>query len=159
MDVQALSPRTRALTRTLDYRVWPTSASRRLPQLVSDPIETGSDVDRASVIATGLAIVVCLVAARADGGRVRSVVSWTARAGSLFCRAIPPPVWAPLLFVFCPGGMPGAVALGPYDLGGLGRLIADVVEAHDPRPAKGHEPSGPTVDGVVLRGPPALHHV
>ena len=50
-------------------------------------------------------------------------------------RAIPPPVWALLvLFVLFPGPLPGAVALGIYNFGILGRLMAEVVENLDPRP-------------------------
>ena len=42
----------------------------------------------------------------------------------LLLRAVPPPVWAlVLLFVFLPGVLPGALALGVYTLGVLGALI------------------------------------
>lgn len=50
-------------------------------------------------------------------------------------RAIPASVWALLLlFVFFPGILPGALALGMYTLGILGRLMAEVIESLDERP-------------------------
>ncbi|MDV6012880.1 ABC transporter permease subunit [Haloechinothrix sp. LS1_15] len=50
-------------------------------------------------------------------------------------RAIPPPVWALLfLFVLYPGILPGALALGVYTAGVLGRLMAEVAENLDERP-------------------------
>ena len=52
-------------------------------------------------------------------------------------RAIPSPVWAlMLLFVFFPGVLPGALALGIYNLGVLGRLMAESVENMDERPLR-----------------------
>ena len=52
-------------------------------------------------------------------------------------RAIPSPVWAlMLLFVFFPGVLPGALALGIYNLGVLGRLMAESVENMDERPVR-----------------------
>lgn len=50
-------------------------------------------------------------------------------------RAIPASVWALLLlFVLFPGILPGAIALGIYTLGILGRLMAEVIESLDERP-------------------------
>ncbi len=44
-------------------------------------------------------------------------------------------MWALLvLFVMFPGPLPGAVALGIYNFGILGRLMAEVVENLDPAP-------------------------
>ncbi|MDP9453816.1 MAG: ABC transporter permease subunit, partial [Actinomycetota bacterium] len=55
----------------------------------------------------------------------------------MVCRAIPPPVGALLLvFVLFPGPLPGALALGVYNFGILGRLMAEVVENLDPRPVR-----------------------
>lgn len=59
------------------------------------------------------------------------------RAALLLCRAIPATVWALLaMFVLFPGILPGALALGVYTLGVLGRLMAEVVEGLDPRPLR-----------------------
>nr|WP_229415321.1 hypothetical protein [Moorena bouillonii] len=47
----------------------------------------------------------------------------------LFCRAIPPPIWAIVaLFVLFPGILPGAIALGLNNLGILGRLMTETNE-------------------------------
>lgn len=90
--------------------------------------------------ASALAVATAFVAARSRGdgedpGPVRRVGSLGARALLLFCRAVPPPVWALLLlFVLFSGPLPGALALGVYNYGILGRLMAEVVENLDPRP-------------------------
>lgn len=50
-------------------------------------------------------------------------------------RAIPSPIWALVaLFVLLPGILPGALALGVYTAGVLGRLMAEGVENLDRRP-------------------------
>ncbi|HEU5473610.1 MAG TPA: ABC transporter permease subunit [Actinophytocola sp.] len=52
-------------------------------------------------------------------------------------RAIPPPVWALLfLFVLFPVILPGAMALGVYTVGVLGRLMAEAAENLDARPLR-----------------------
>ncbi len=102
-----------------------------------------------SVVAVSLASVlglaVCLLAARGGTSPVRGVLGWTARQLLLLTRAIPPPVWALLvLFVVYPGPLPGAVALGIYTFGILGRLFAEVVEELDSRPRDGLTALGAT---------------
>jgi phosphonate transport system permease protein len=58
------------------------------------------------------------------------------RAFMLFLRAVPPPVWALLcVFVLYPGVWPGALALGLYTLGIVGRLDTEVIDNQDARPA------------------------
>ncbi|MGH9182661.1 MAG: PhnE/PtxC family ABC transporter permease [Acidimicrobiales bacterium] len=97
-----------------------------------------------SILATAVASVGGMVVAFAaaatvpvDAGALRRVVPWAARAGLLFCRAVPSPVWALLLlFVLFPGPLPGALALGLYNFGVLGRLMAEVVENLDPWPVR-----------------------
>ena len=55
----------------------------------------------------------------------------------LFCRAIPPPVWALVfLFVLFPGILPGAVALGVYNMGVVGRLCAEAIENTGAAPSR-----------------------
>ncbi len=74
-------------------------------------------------------------------GRARRWLGWVVlvftRGLLLVQRAIPSPVWAlMLLFVFFPGVLPGALALGIYNLGVLGRLMAELVENMDERPVR-----------------------
>jgi len=61
----------------------------------------------------------------------------------LLARAVPAPIWAFLMvLILFPGLWPGAVALGIYNLGVLGRLYSEVIEERQ---------AGPT-DAVVLVG-------
>jgi phosphonate transport system permease protein len=65
----------------------------------------------------------------------RMLVVVVTRAILIALRAIPPPIWALLLlFVFYPGLLPGALALGIYTIGVLGRLMAETTENLDARP-------------------------
>ncbi|KQS59915.1 ABC transporter permease [Geodermatophilus sp. Leaf369] len=88
------------------------------------------------------------------GRRTAGVV---VRLALLLLRAVPPPVWAlVLLFVFLPGVLPGALALGVYTLGVLGRLTAEATESLDPRPraaltALGARPAGAWLVGTAPR--------
>ncbi|MGY1687186.1 MULTISPECIES: PhnE/PtxC family ABC transporter permease [unclassified Geodermatophilus] len=110
----------------------------------------------AIAVATAGAVLVAGPAARLAGrsapGRVAGAL---ARAALLLLRAVPPPVWAlVLLFVLLPGVLPGALALGVYTLGVLGRLSAEVVEEADARPrsaltALGARPAGAWLYGVA----------
>jgi phosphonate transport system permease protein len=101
----------------------------------------------ATTLAAGMAVAVSLVAARSGGSRPRRATGWAARALLLVTRAVPPPVWALLaLFVLVPGPLPGALALGVYTFGVLGRLCAEAVEGLDSRPRKAL---------VLLGAPPA----
>lgn len=76
-------------------------------------------------------------AARPPGwAPARSAVAAVVRLLLVVLRAIPPPVWALVaLFVLVPGILPGAVALGIYTAGVLGRLMAETIENLDRRPA------------------------
>lgn len=71
----------------------------------------------------------------------------------LFTRAIPAPIWALIfLFVLFPGILPGAIALGIHNLGILGRLMAEVTENLDDRPAKSLTALGASGAQVFLYG-------
>jgi phosphonate transport system permease protein len=122
-----------------------------------------------SVIAIALALAGALLlgglAARpgrdaAPGRRVAGVV---VRSGLLLLRAVPAPVGAlVLLFVLLPGVLPGALALGLYTLGVLGRLVGEAVEEVDPRPVAalsslGARPAGRWLYAVLpgIAGPVA----
>ncbi len=80
-------------------------------------------------------------------------VYWVSRALLLFSRAIPAPIWALiLLFIMFPGILPGAIALGLYNFGILGRLKAEVVENLDDRPLRALKAQGAPESGVFLYG-------
>ncbi|MGQ0483022.1 MAG: PhnE/PtxC family ABC transporter permease [Pseudonocardia sp.] len=64
-------------------------------------------------------------------------VSVLTRGLLVVLRAVPPPVWALVaLFVLTPGIVAGAVALGVYTAGVLGRLMAETIENLDRRPQR-----------------------
>lgn len=132
-----VSSRTRTLVVDLAGDAWPPSLpSGGWNELVRHTIDTVQMSLLAIALASTLAIVVAFVAARGGRTRPRRLVAAVARLLLLVTRAIPPPVWALLvLFVLFPGPLPGAVALGIYNFGILGRLTAEVVENLDPRPA------------------------
>jgi phosphonate transport system permease protein len=103
--------------------------------------------------------VLLAVAARPGGpsGPGRRLAGALVRGGLLMLRAVPPPVWAlVVLFVLLPGVLPGALALGVYTLGVLGRLAAEATEELDPRPraalaALGARPAAGWLYGVLPR--------
>ncbi len=71
----------------------------------------------------------------------------------LVLRSIPAPIWALLLlFVIFPGVIPGALALGIYTLGVLGRLVAEVIENLDERPLTALKSQGASRAGVFTYG-------
>jgi phosphonate transport system permease protein len=76
-----------------------------------------------------------------------------ARGTLLVLRSIPAPIWALLLlFILFPGVIPGALALGIYTLGVLGRLVAEVVENLDERPLIALKAQGAGRGGVFTYG-------
>ncbi len=122
------------------------------------------DTVQMSVIAIALATVgsVALagVAARPRGRprAGRHAAGLLVRLVLLLLRAVPPPVWALVfLFVLLPGVLPGALALGVYTLGVLGRLVAEAAEETDtgPRTALGAAGASP-VGGWLYAVLPAL---
>lgn len=129
------SARTRSLFVELAGKAWPPSPTGGWGALVRPSIETLQMSLLAIALGSSLAIVAAFVAARGGRTRRRRAAAGGARLALLVTRAIPPPVWALLvLFVLFPGPLPGAVALGIYNFGILGRLIAEVVENVDPGP-------------------------
>lgn len=61
----------------------------------------------------------------------------------IYTRTIPEMIWAVLLiFIFKPGILPGAIALGLHNLGILGKLFGEVVEDMDPRSSNALKNSG-----------------
>lgn len=97
----------------------------------------------AVAIASVLGVATAFFAARGDHRGPRAMVAGVARFVLLITRAISPPVWALLfLFVLFPRPLPGAVDLGVYNFGVLGRLCAEVVENLDHRPASALRATG-----------------
>ncbi|MEP6855058.1 MAG: ABC transporter permease subunit [Pedococcus sp.] len=87
---------------------------------------------------------------------------FAARGLLLLLRSIPPTVWAVLaLVVLFPGILPGAVALGLYTAGILGRLVSEAWESVDIRPRDALRAAGlrPSTAAVVAVLPPSMHHL
>lgn len=94
-----------------------------------------------AVLAMALAVVVTVVVGPSAAGR--SVARHPARLVLLLLRSVPPTVWAVLaLFVLYPGVLPGALALGLYAAGILGRLVAEAWEGQDRSAARALERAG-----------------
>ena len=105
-------------------------------------------------IATFLAF---FAAARSERRGLRSAIAGFVRlllfVVLLVARAIPPPIWAlVLLYVFFPGILPGAIALAAYNLGVLGRLMAEAIENLDDRPTRALLALGATEGNAFLYG-------
>lgn len=65
------------------------------------------------------------------------------RALFVLARGVPELLWAMLLvFVFTPGILPGAIALGIHNSGILGKLASEVVEGLDPGPLRALRSTG-----------------
>lgn len=124
----------------------PTLAGGSFSELFTQTLQTLALSILAMAIASSGAVWLSFLAARnlvvpAQGKRSRRFVGngiwFLARITLLVCRAIPASIWALiLLFVLFPGILPGALALGVYTLGVLGRLMAEVVEGLDERPSQ-----------------------
>ncbi|RBY83142.1 ABC transporter permease [Blastococcus sp. TF02A-26] len=160
----ALSPATLVSARTGDElayvlgAAWPPDTSGAL---LADVAGAAVDTLEMSVLAIALAtagaVLLAGVAARPAGpaAPARRLAGTLVRVVLLLLRAVPPPVWAlVVLFVLLPGVLPGAVALGVYTLGVLGRLAAEATEEADPRPraallAMGARPAGAWLLGVL----------
>lgn len=83
------------------------------------------------------------------GGFVMGVTRFTFLVG----RAVPPPLWALLfLFVLFPGVLPAALALGLYNWGVAGRLMAESVENLDERPLEALRAQGAPAGHTFLYG-------
>jgi phosphonate transport system permease protein len=103
----------------------------------------------AIVIAAGAAVLVAFAASSGRGPR--RWVAGPARLLLLLCRAVPPPVWAFLfVLILFPGTWPGAVALGVYNFGVLGRLMYEIVDNHDDRTTRMLVAQGATGGGAFL---------
>ncbi|WP_369137339.1 PhnE/PtxC family ABC transporter permease [Modestobacter versicolor] len=162
----ALSPATLVSDRTgeqLRYvlsNAWPPDTDGPLLRAVAGAaVDTVQMSVIAIAVATVGAVLLAGVAAHPPRGApaARRLGGTAVRLALLLLRAVPPPVWAlVLLFVLRPGILPGALALGIYTLGVLGRLAAEATEELDPRPraaltALGAGPVGGWLYGVLPR--------
>jgi phosphonate transport system permease protein len=159
--VTLISERTREQVGYVLGAAWPAETDGSLLRAIGS---AAVDTVQMSVIAIALATVGALLlsglAARPRGrpGPGRRVTGVLVRLLFLLLRAVPPPVWAlVLLFVLLPGVLPGALALGVYTLGVLGRLVGGAAEEVDPRPRDVLRASGaPPVAGWLYGVLPAL---
>ena len=95
----------------------------------------------------GMLATVMVGARRSRGRGATGVLGWVAggivRGVWVVSRSVPELVWALLLvFLFPPGVLAGAAALGIHNFGIVGRLCAEVVEDLDPRPARALRAAG-----------------
>ena len=161
----ALSPASLVSGRTVEQlayvlrAAWPPATDGGLLRTVG---ALAVDTVQMSVIAIAVALLGAVLLAGPAARPARSspgrrVAGALVRGGLLLLRAVPPPVWAlVLLFVLLPGVLPGALALGLYTLGVLGRLAAEATEELDPRPraaltALGARPVGAWLYGIAPR--------
>jgi phosphonate transport system permease protein len=155
VDVTSLwADKARTLAAGVAASSWPPDLGpANLSRLASLSLETLE----MSLVATAVASLGGAAFAFAAAGRARSALGRAAGLASrgvlLLCRAIPPPVWAlVLLFVLFPGPLPGALALGAYNFGILGRLMAEAVENLDERPARALRAQGASGRQALLYG-------
>lgn len=123
----------------------PPTLPSTLPQLLVDSALTLTMSIAAIAVASLLGGVMAFIAtpppvtpegARGPRRLAREALGFLARAILLLVRVTSPPVWALLLlFLLFPGPLPGALALGIYNAGVLGRLYAESLETVDRRPS------------------------
>jgi phosphonate transport system permease protein len=168
------SARTRALTGRLLDDLWP-------PQV---PLGGWSELTAAvldtvamALLAMVLAVVITLVVGPwARGLRsgttdrhtsrgfrwLRQAGWWLSRVLLLVLRSIPPTVWAVVaLLALFPGVLPGALALGLYTGGILGRLVAEAWESVDVRASDALRNAGvgKGLATVAATVPPSTHQL
>ena len=137
----------------LQWAAWQETAPLALDTLVISVLGIG--------VAGGLALATFMFGARnLMLGELAPYGSWLWRGLFLVVRgffvgsrAIPELVWAMLIvFIFLPGIVPAALALGLHNAGILGKLAAEVVEGLDPRPIRALRSAGAGRLQVMLYG-------
>jgi phosphonate transport system permease protein len=121
-----------------------------LRKLAGASLETLAMSTLGTLLATAVAAVLCLPAARAADGRG---VLWRAPARLLLnvLRSVPEIAWASLLLVAAGlGPMAGTLALALHTAGVLGRLFAEAIENAPPGPALALRVQGATAPQVLL---------
>jgi phosphonate transport system permease protein len=77
------------------------------------------------------------------GSRLWRLGFFVTRAFFILTRGVPELLWAMIVvFLFSPGILPGAIALGIHNSGILGKLSSEVVEGLDPRPIRSLRSAG-----------------
>ncbi|MGB5934703.1 MAG: ABC transporter permease subunit, partial [Ornithinimicrobium sp.] len=167
------SERTRTLTVRLLEDLWP-------PQLPLGgwSVLAGSVADTVAmaILAMAVAVFITIILgpsatrSRAVRGqtlspmrRIVGTSGWVAsRFVLLVLRSVPPTVWAIVaLLALFPGILPGALALGLYTGGILGRLVAEAWESIDTRArdALRHQGVRGSVAAIAAVVPPSGHHL
>jgi phosphonate transport system permease protein len=152
---QLFSERAREGLATVAAQSWPPRLpAGGLAELVSLSSQTLSMSVLAMAVAALLGLLFALPAAAgglmSDPRWLRTIRWAGARFFLLLVRAVPPPIWALIMiWVVFPGVLPGALALAAYTTGILGRLMAEVLENSDPRPAR-------ALAALGARGPAVL---
>jgi len=114
-------------------------------------IELAGDTIQMSIIAIGIASFGMLVTIGFGTNRflkgrfkvLKKIIYYITHAVYIFTRTVPELIWAVILiFIFKPGILPGAIALGIHNFGILGKLCTEVVEDYDDTPSKSLHKSG-----------------
>lgn len=168
------SPRTREMTGRLLGDLWPPALPPGGWPAVAEAI---SDTVAMAFLAMAVAVVITMIAGplamRARRGAmdehalpvlrlVRGALWWAARLLLLVLRSVPPTIWAVIaLLALFPGIIPGALALGLYTGGILGRLVAEAWESVDTRPRDALRATGTPgwLANVAAIVPPSTHHL
>ncbi|MGB3366535.1 MAG: ABC transporter permease subunit, partial [Acidaminobacteraceae bacterium] len=116
-----------------------------------DLIKLAGDTVQMSIIAIGIASFGMLVTIGFGTNKflegrfkiLKNIVYYITQAVYIFTRTVPELIWAVILiFIFKPGILPGAIALGIHNFGILGKLCAEVIEDYDDTPSKSLNKSG-----------------
>jgi phosphonate transport system permease protein len=168
------SQRTRELTGRLLDDMWPPALPPGGWRALGDAIP---DTVAMAVLAMAVAVVITMATgpwavrarraamdehARPAHRLLRGALWWAARTLLLILRSVPPTVWAVIaLLVLYPGVLPGALALGLYTGGVLGRLVAEAWESIDTRPRDALRAIGTPawLANTAAVIPPSAHHL